>query len=130
MDPTTIVYVEDRAMETRRRNRERFRQYYDAHREEFKQKNKEAYARRKEAGFSEEEIAKRNDYNRRQYYIRKKNEVKKTLESLRETADPSRVAVLDELLAEDQYGDFTRETIDVIAFVVKKKDSSPSQANE
>lgn len=130
MDATAIKYVDDGGMTKTKGNRERFRRYYEKHRDEFKEKNKQKYAEKKAKGFTEEEIAKRRADNRRSYHRRRGLEIAKMLETMKETADPSRIAVLDELLADNAYSQWGKEVLDVVAFIVKKKETGEGKTNE
>ena len=130
MDATAIVYVDDGTMARRRGSRERFRRYYEAHRDEFRERNKKKYAEKKEKGFSEEEVVKRREDNRRSYHRRRGETIRTQLEQMKETADPSRIAVLDELIADNAYSQWGKEVLDVVAFIVKKKESGEGKTNE
>lgn len=129
MDPLTIVYVDDGSLKTKKATRERFKRYYEAHKDEFKEKNRQRYAEKKKEGWSEEEIARRRDDNRRSYYRRRETILRKTLETLKEKADPSRVCILDELLADNNFSHWGKEVLDVVAFIVSKKNEE-GKANE
>ena len=130
MDATAIPYVDDGGMTKTKGNRERFRRYYEKHRDEFKEKNKQKYAEKKAKGWSEEEIAKRRADNRRSYHRRRGAEIATMLETMKATADPSRIAVLDELLADNAYSQWGKEVLDVVAFIVKKKETGEVKTNE
>lgn len=129
MDALTIPYVDDGTMRKRQQTKERFRRYYEAHREEFKEKNKKAYAERKAKGFTEEEVQKRRADNRRSYHRRRGDAVRAELEAMRETADPSRIAVLDDILADNAYSQWGKEVLNVVAFIVKQKRSGEEKTN-
>lgn len=130
MDASAIPYVDDGTMAKRRQTQDRFRRYYEAHREEFKEKNKKAYAERKAKGFSEEEVLKRRADNRKSYHRRRGATLREELEALKETADPSRVAVLEELLADNTFSQWGKDVLNVVAFIVKKKETGEGKTNE
>lgn len=126
MDPLSIRYVDDGKMDEKKKGRERYRRYYEANRDVFRERNKRIYAEKKERGITEEEREVGRAQNRRSYHRRKAREVDGTLEGLRSVADPSRVALLDELTGLA----LSKEMLDVVAFIVKKKNSPLSKANE
>ena len=130
MDATQIVYVDDGTMAERKGSRERFKRYYEAHKDEFRERNKKKYAEKKAKGFTEEEVKKRREDNRRSYARRRGETIRTMLEALRESADPSRVAVVDELLADNAYSQWGKEVLDVVAFIVKKKETGEGKTNE
>jgi len=109
-------------MAKKQSDKERFRRYYEAHRDEFREKNKQKYAEKKAEGWSEEEIERRRSDNRRSYHRRRGGGIAKKLEEMKLTADPARVGVLDELLADNAYSQWGKEVLDVVAFVVRKKE--------
>lgn len=130
MDATKIVYVDDGTMAGRRASRERFKRYYEAHKDEFRERNKKKYAEKKEKGFTEDEVKKRREDNRKSYHRRRGEAIRTQLEQMRETADPERVAVLDDLLADNAYSQWGKEVLDVVAFIVKKKETGEGKTNE
>jgi len=127
MDALRIPYVE--SPESRRRKeqmalaRERSRRYYEAHRDALHQKNAEKYAKKKEEGWTPEEVARRRRDNRLSYYRRKEASIKAGLEALKEGADPARVAIVDELIADNNFSQWGKEVLDVVAFIVRGKTS-------
>jgi hypothetical protein len=130
MDATAIVYVDDGTMAGRRSSRERFKRYYEAHKDEFRERNKQKYAEKKAKGFTEDEVKKRREDNRKSYHRRRGEAIKTQLEEMKETADPSRIAVLDELIADNAYSQWGKEVLDVVAFIVKKKETGEVKTNE
>ena len=105
------------------KNRQRFKDYYDKNKEKFSQKNKEQYLKRKET-ITKDEISRRKADNRRSYYVRKEKEVLDQLLKMKEEADDDRKILIDEIIADNDYLKYSKETLSVLAFLMKKKPSS------
>lgn len=127
MEMPFTAYAED--IREKRDNRERFRRYYESHREEFREKNKQRYQAKKEQGIGEEELEKRRADNRRSYYRRREREIRAQLEAMRQTTDASRMAILDELIADNAFSQWGKDVLDVVAFILRKKETSSEEIN-
>lgn len=123
------IPIDATELREKRDNRERFRKYYETHREEFRVKNKQRYQAKKEQGLGEAELEKRRADNRRSYYRRREKEIRAQLEAMREGADESRRVILDELIADNAYSQWGKEVLDVVAFILKKREPSSVEIN-
>ena len=105
------------------KNRQRFNSYYEKNKEKFVEKNKQQYQKKKENGFSDEELKYRRASNRKAYYERKHKNVLDELNRLKEEASEDRKVLIDEIIKDNDYSNFRKETLSVIALLVKKKET-------
>ena len=122
MDSVNIPFDSHKAdLDKKIKNRQRFNAYYEKNKEKFSQKNREQYLKKKEAGFSNDEIKFRKANNRRHYWEAKQKSILNQLLQMKETADEDRRVLIDEIIADNDYSNFRKETLAVLALLMKKK---------
>lgn len=130
MDSVNIPFDSHKIdLDKKKKNRERFKEYYSKNKEKFLHRNKENYEKRKE-GLTEEELKRRRADNIRSYYHRKELKVRNELLELKEKAREDRQCLIDEILSDNDYSNFGKETLYVIALLTKKKETEISNTNE
>jgi hypothetical protein len=122
---TELMYVPFTAhaieIDEKRKKREQSRQYYAQNRDQLRERNRQRYHAKKETGLSEGELERRRADNRRSYHRRRDGLVLAKLEELKATADESRLPLLQELIDEKNYANWSPQTLEVVAFLVAKK---------
>ena len=112
-------------IEENKKNASRYKKYYEANKDKMREYNRKRYEEKK-GTFTEEEIAKRRQSNRRSYYKKRDLTIQGELEALKTTAREDRIALLNEILADNDYAHWGKETLKVVAFLVGKKETPPS----
>ena len=116
-------------IDEKRKKREQYRQYYAQHRDEFRERSRQRYHAKKETGLSEGELERRRADNRRSYHRRRGLTMREKLEGLKATADETRLPLLQELIDDNNYANWSPQTFEVVAFLVQKK-LTASSTNE
>jgi hypothetical protein len=120
--PFTAHAVE---IEENRKNASRYKKYYEANKDKMREYNRKRYEEKK-GTFTPEEIAKRRQSNRRSYYKKRDLTIKEQLEAMKKEGREDRVALLDEILTDNDYAHWGKETLKVVAFLVGKKETPSS----
>ena len=113
-------------IEENRSNASRYRKYYEANKEKMREYNRKRYEEKK-GNFTEEEIAKRRQANRRSYYKKRDLTIQQQLEAMKKEGREDRMALVDEILADNDYAHWGKETLKVVAFLVGKKEPPSSE---
>ena len=108
-------------IDANRENRNRFKAYYERNKERLREYNRQKYAAKK-TELTKEEIESRRLRNRRSYYKKRDGTIQQQLEAMRENGREDRRVLIDELLADNQYAQWGKETLRVVAFLVGNKE--------